>query len=830
MNYRARRLAPRSVLAPMFCGICLIALVGYLLVVTPSASMMATFTVNSTDDSVDASPGDGTCADALNRCTLRAAVMEANANVGADTITVPAGTYTLTLGPNDDEENFDGAREDIGDLDVLNGDLTINGAGAGSTIIDGGGLDRIIEVNDFAGPGVAVDLTISGVTLRNGSTHVGDFGYFAPGGAIQFDGFDITNGPSSKRLTLNNCRVTSNRADAQGGGVSVIFGALTINNTEFSGNQSTHATGGAVAYDAGAAAASGRTLGIADSSFSNNTAPDPSFGDGGAVQMTGNSTFNVATSSFSGNTAGASGGAISSDAFLASNVKTITLSKFESNSAKQGGGVFSRNGQLTFDLNVVVGNTASAIAASSGFMQSSSLLGSTFSVINNWWGCNVGPAFAPCDRAFSVTGVVPGAFLVLSHAATPNSVATNASTSLQADFFTPSSGSALSAADLVALEGRTITFSNPFLGALSGADTQISGGKANATYTAGASGGSGSADATVDQATATAFINITEAPSVTTNPTDQTVCAGSNASFMAAAGGLPAPTVQWQVSANGGGSFSDIPGATSTTLTFSTVAADNGNQYRAVFTNGSGSTTTTAATLTVNTAPVITQNPIDVAACNGSSVSFSAAASGGASVQWQVSTNGGATFADIPGATSGTLTFTATTAQNGYKYRAVFTNGCSSANSTAATLTIGNTTPPVIVLSGNVLQLWAPNHAYHTITIADVVASATDSCSGNVLGNVVITSVSSDETENGNGDGNTSNDILIGADCKSVQLRAERQASGNGRVYRINLKVTDLSGNVTTATAKVYVPKSQNGGGAVDDGPGGGYTVTSACP
>ena len=62
--------------------------------------------------------------------------------------------------------------------------------------------------------------------------------------------------------------------------------------------------------------------------------------------------------------------------------------------------------------------------------------------------------------------------------------------------------------------------------------------------------------------------------------------------------------------------------------------------------------------------------------------------------------------------------------------------------------------------------------------------------------------------ENGNGDGNTHNDIVIAPDCKSVQLRVEREGNGNGRVYKITLKVKDASGNVTTAVRQVLVPKS----------------------
>jgi hypothetical protein len=70
-----------------------------------------------------------------------------------------------------------------------------------------------------------------------------------------------------------------------------------------------------------------------------------------------------------------------------------------------------------------------------------------------------------------------------------------------------------------------------------------------------------------------------------TQPSNQTVAAGQSASFTAAASGSPAPTVQWQVSTDGGATWSNIPGATWTTLTVAAASAQNGNQYRAVFSN-----------------------------------------------------------------------------------------------------------------------------------------------------------------------------------------------------------------------------------------------------
>ena len=96
-------------------------------------------------------------------------------------------------------------------------------------------------------------------------------------------------------------------------------------------------------------------------------------------------------------------------------------------------------------------------------------------------------------------------------------------------------------------------------------------------------------------------------PSVTTNPSGQSVVYGADATFSAAASGNPTPTVQWQVSTDTGLNWADVGGATNTTLTISSpTVAMNGNQYRAVFTNSCapGSATSTAATLTVNKASV----------------------------------------------------------------------------------------------------------------------------------------------------------------------------------------------------------------------------------
>ena len=92
---------------------------------------------------------------------------------------------------------------------------------------------------------------------------------------------------------------------------------------------------------------------------------------------------------------------------------------------------------------------------------------------------------------------------------------------------------------------------------------------------------------------------VTTAPSVSTPPTNWTVCAGGAVSFHATASGSPAPTVQWQVSTNGGTSWNNLASATNANYSFSSGIADGGSEYRAVFSNLCNSVNSAAATLTV---------------------------------------------------------------------------------------------------------------------------------------------------------------------------------------------------------------------------------------
>lgn len=209
--------------------------------------------------------------------------------------------------------------------------------------------------------------------------------------------------------------------------------------------------------------------------------------------------------------------------------------------------------------------------------------------------------------------------------------------------------------------------------------------------------------------TGTASINVVPAPAITAQPQSVSACDAGNASFSVTATPLN-NTYQWQVSTNGGGSYSNLAnggvyaGVTTTTLSLTGVTtAMNGYRYRVVITGQCppSPATSAAAILTVNVAPTITAQPANTTRCAGTTASFSVTATGNSpTYQWQVSTNGGGTYTNIAGATSATLTLAGVaTSQNGNLYRVVVTVApCgTTATSNAATLTVNAL--PVVTLT-----------------------------------------------------------------------------------------------------------------------------------
>ena len=107
---------------------------------------------------------------------------------------------------------------------------------------------------------------------------------------------------------------------------------------------------------------------------------------------------------------------------------------------------------------------------------------------------------------------------------------------------------------------------------------------------------------------------------------------------------------------------------------------------------------------------------------------------------------------------------------------------------------------PTLQVSATPNLLWPPNHKYVNVE-ATVVANGSFDTSPTVA----LVSVTSNEPDNGTGDGNTVSDIVI-VDQDTFELRAERSGNGTGRVYTITYEVMDDCGNSAIQSATVSVP------------------------
>lgn len=291
-------------------------------VLCSSAAYGDTFFVDSSADSVDAVPGDGVCATGGGVCTLRAAIMEANALAGDDRIDVPAGVFMLSLAGDGEDAAA------TGDLDITD-DLRIVGAGRDDTVINGIGADRVFHIF-----GASVDLF--DLTLRGG-VRPGD-----DGGGVR------DNGPGS--LTLTRVRLTDNSAK-HGGGLNKMAGHLILEDCLLDENAASHNGGGVYLVGAGDLEATRTTFdhntcvddgagllygGTGDAtlggcSFVSNDSAD---NVGGAGLSMAGGTAKVVDCSFESNTAVNSVGGL----YVAgANVFVLRQSRFASNLAATGG-------------------------------------------------------------------------------------------------------------------------------------------------------------------------------------------------------------------------------------------------------------------------------------------------------------------------------------------------------------------------------------------------------------------------------------------------------------------------------------------------------------
>ena len=202
---------------------------------------------------------------------------------------------------------------------------------------------------------------------------------------------------------------------------------------------------------------------------------------------------------------------------------------------------------------------------------------------------------------------------------------------------------------------------------------------------------------------------------ITVPPANISICNGGNGSVSVGTTGTGL-TFQWQVSTNGGTSYTDVTntslysGATTSTLTLTGASASmNGYMYKVVI-NGTctpANLTSSAATLTMNTPGAITTNPVNTTVCEKSNASFTVSASGSSPLyQWQVSTDGGMNYTNLTGANSSTLNLAAVRNDMSLnRYKAIVTiPSCGSVTSGSAILKV-NPLPEVTLSSGPTAQL-----------------------------------------------------------------------------------------------------------------------------
>jgi len=555
------------------------------------------FTVNAVNDTHDASPGGGTAHDSTGHITLRSAIEEANADAGATTINLPAGTYNLSLG-------------DLVPGQAANTTIYVHGTGtaANTTIHQTQSGLMLFAINENVVSDVV--FIMDNVTLTGGSENENDpDGFGGNGGAILAGG--STTAPGNV-LSLTNvvfngdyCSPVSN-AGASGGAIDMSGGGnLNLYNCTFIGDQASEFSGtgygGAIYFDAGFA---GGNVVIRNSTFSGNIAHAA---QGGAIYLAGGSgnTYTLTGDTFTNNSAGTQGGAI----FLATGNLTANYDLFDRDSAATASGIYMSTG------------TSPAVSAD---------------MRNDWWGANGGPAGTGADTSFPTTSssgppaedqITFNPSLQLDTSAGKNPILVNGSVTITASFLTNSAGQTVLASQIPEFNGLPVTWANALDGNPSAEQTTIqANGTATATFTATAPG-TGKLEAEVDNvqngdSSATASLTIYQSPAIT-SASNTTFTVGTSGSFTVTDTGSPTPdlsvagTLPSVVSfKSASGVLSGIPGA------------GTGGTYPLVITAVNlGGTNTQSFTLNVDQPAAITSvNHATFAV--GSSGSFTVTATG----------------------------------------------------------------------------------------------------------------------------------------------------------------------------------------------------------
>jgi len=335
------------------------ALVGAALIVTAasvSQAQAATFTVNSTADAADANIFDGVCFTAAGSCTLRAAVQQADALGGSQTIVLLGGTtYTLAIkGPAND--STDPAH---GDLDVL-ANIAIRASG-GTAVVQGqptflvpGFDDRIFDVAQGG------SLSLDSIQVKGG--HGGDQGGgIRNSGDLRLSSTTVSNNTATfgggiwnaGGLDVELSTIRTNSATTGGGVFSLAGRQVLVRNTTIADNTAVQGGG----FFSCCSSASGPTAAIDHSTISGNTA---TAGDGGGIlnAQLGPSLnrLELINDTISGNRASRNGGGVWNAGSIGLNSDTIALniSDTDGDGAGDGGGLFFTSGAVSL-ANTILG-------------------------------------------------------------------------------------------------------------------------------------------------------------------------------------------------------------------------------------------------------------------------------------------------------------------------------------------------------------------------------------------------------------------------------------------------------------------------------------------
>lgn len=299
---------------------------GLLLALSASAAQAAYFTVTKTLDTAD-----GACTPA--DCSLREAVIAANATPAEDTIYVPAGTYTLSI---------DGIQEDAaetGDLDVT-ASLRILGAGRGETILDGGAIDRVLH---FRSTNARFELRH--LTVRGGKTFPAEIASHGAGAYLQYIGGE------KAPVSIADVLFEGNEANFLGGGLFLGTGiAAVVDRCTFAMNT---AQGGGGIYLGDAS-----DLTLKNSIIEENSATG---GTGGGLHLQSRGEMLVAASTIRENTAAQNGGGVWLGRLTgATGFARIEDSEIVDNESTEGsgGGVYVYFGDPEIRRTLIAGNSA----------------------------------------------------------------------------------------------------------------------------------------------------------------------------------------------------------------------------------------------------------------------------------------------------------------------------------------------------------------------------------------------------------------------------------------------------------------------------------------